>query len=362
MLVAFILTFTNCQTKENFNRCRTPPTITVDAAGTLIRPWPSVGAVYAKTARSFGLTVQDEEVDQRFYEVFGKSKDSKITSGEEKDFWKKVVLTVFEPYSEKATRSAVRRIMGTFRPRRAWRLAEGAKDTLSDLRNRGYPGRSLEQRFPVRSVLEDLAIDSLFEKIFISSEMGVEKPDLESSAKWKKPSARSLPTSCTSEIATHGISKGPGKPDGMPCCSANPSSRNAKSPPSPNYSNDCHDRKQASRLHRFARQLESMPSGVRAEPDGGYLAYLDFSDVIRTGWQASRRNLPKPCPQRAERQAELPGMDRFLRYEFLAPISGFPSGESGPCHTRWLVRTPENGYPSSSRCNPRRIRNPRTGS
>ena len=30
--------------------------ITVDAAGTLIRPWPSVGAVYAKTARSFGLT------------------------------------------------------------------------------------------------------------------------------------------------------------------------------------------------------------------------------------------------------------------------------------------------------------------
>ena len=26
MLVACILTFTNCQTKENFNRCRTPPT------------------------------------------------------------------------------------------------------------------------------------------------------------------------------------------------------------------------------------------------------------------------------------------------------------------------------------------------
>ena len=47
--------------------------ITVDAAGTLIRPWPSVGAVYAKTARSFGLTVKDEEVDQRFYEVFGRS-------------------------------------------------------------------------------------------------------------------------------------------------------------------------------------------------------------------------------------------------------------------------------------------------
>ena len=28
--------------------------LTVDAAGTLIKPWPSVGAVYAKTARKYG--------------------------------------------------------------------------------------------------------------------------------------------------------------------------------------------------------------------------------------------------------------------------------------------------------------------
>ena len=74
--------------------------ITVDAAGTLIRPWPSVGAVYGKTARGFGLSVKDKEVDERFYEVFGKvQKDRKITSGGEKDFWRQVVLAVFEPYA-----------------------------------------------------------------------------------------------------------------------------------------------------------------------------------------------------------------------------------------------------------------------
>ena len=90
--------------------------------------------------RLFGLTVQDEEVDQRFYEVFGKvQKDSKITSGEEKDFWKKVVLTVFEPYSEKRDLDPLfEELWELFARGEHWRLAEGAKDTLSDLRNRGY--------------------------------------------------------------------------------------------------------------------------------------------------------------------------------------------------------------------------------
>ena len=169
--------------------------ITVDAAGTLIRPWPSVGAVYAKTARSFGLTVQDEEVDQRFYEVFGKvQKDSKITSGEEKDFWKKVVLTVFEPYSEKRDLDPLfEELWELFARGEHWRLAEGAKDTLSDLRNRGYRLAVLSNNDSrLRSVLEDLAIDSLFEKIFISSEMGVEKPDLRIFRKVEKPSAEAF--------------------------------------------------------------------------------------------------------------------------------------------------------------------------
>ena len=126
--------------------------ITVDAAGTLIRPWPSVGAVYAKTARSFGLTVQDEEVDQRFYEVFGKiQKDSKITSGEEKDFWKKVVLTVFEPYSEKRDLDPLfEELWELFARGEHLALGRGGEGhALRSTQPRVPPGRSLEQRFPV---------------------------------------------------------------------------------------------------------------------------------------------------------------------------------------------------------------------
>lgn len=156
--------------------------ITVDAAGTLIRPWPSVGAVYAKTAREFGLSVQDEEVDQRFYEVFGKlQKDRKITSGEEKDFWRQVVLAVFEPHAaDRNLDSLFEELWELFARGEHWRLAEGAKEVLGQLKDRGYRLAVLSNNDSrLRSVLEDLGIDSLFEKIFISSEMGVEKPEPE---------------------------------------------------------------------------------------------------------------------------------------------------------------------------------------
>ena len=72
--------------------------LTVDAAGTLIRPWPSVGAVYAQTAREYGLQVDDQEIDSRFYEVLGRmQKDKSITRGEEKEFWRAVVFETFQP-------------------------------------------------------------------------------------------------------------------------------------------------------------------------------------------------------------------------------------------------------------------------
>jgi len=155
--------------------------ITVDAAGTLMRPWPSVGAVYGKTARGFGLPVKDEEVDERFYEIFGKvQKDRKITSGGEKDFWRQVVLAVFEPQAGKRNIEPLfEELWDLFARGEHWRLAEGAKDVLGELKERGYRLAVLSNNDSrLHKVLEDLAIGSLFEKIFISSEMGVEKPDL----------------------------------------------------------------------------------------------------------------------------------------------------------------------------------------
>jgi len=53
-------------------------------------------------------------------------------------------------------------------------------DTLKTLRERGYELAVLSNNDSrLRSVLNDLQIDQVFHHLFISSEMGCEKPDLE---------------------------------------------------------------------------------------------------------------------------------------------------------------------------------------
>jgi putative hydrolase of the HAD superfamily len=154
--------------------------LTVDAAGTLIKPWPSVGAVYAKTARKYGIEINDKQVDERFYEVFGQAqKNKKITLGEEKDFWREVVTLTFKPFAKGQDIDPIFEILwDLFAEGEHWRIAEHAESTLKTLRSRGYRLAVLSNNDSrLRSVLEDHSITPLFEEIFISSELGVEKPD-----------------------------------------------------------------------------------------------------------------------------------------------------------------------------------------
>ena len=156
--------------------------LTVDAAGTLVRPWPSVGAVYGRTAREYGIGATDEEVDQNFYQSFGKLQTCKATNdGEEKEFWRQVVTETFRPFSrDKDIEPLFEDLWYLFARGDCWKLAEGASDTLNTLRERGYELAVLSNNDSrLRTVLADLQIDQAFDHLFISSEMGCEKPDME---------------------------------------------------------------------------------------------------------------------------------------------------------------------------------------
>jgi putative hydrolase of the HAD superfamily len=156
--------------------------LTVDAAGTLVRPWPSVGAVYGRTAREYGIEATDEEVDQNFYQSFGKLQTCKATNdGEEKEFWRQVVTETFRPFSrDKDIEPLFEDLWNLFARGDCWKLAEGASDTLNTLRKRGYELAVLSNNDSrLRTVLADLQIDQAFDHLFISSEMGCEKPDME---------------------------------------------------------------------------------------------------------------------------------------------------------------------------------------
>ncbi|MDG0964860.1 MAG: HAD-IA family hydrolase [Opitutales bacterium] len=154
--------------------------LTVDAAGTLVQPWPSVGAVYAKTARKHGIEINDKQVDKRFYEVLGQAqKNNKITLGEEKDFWREVVTLTFKPFAKGQNIDAIfENLWDLFAEGEHWRIAENAESTLKTLRSRGYRLAVLSNNDSrLRSVLEDHNMTSLFDEIFISAELGFEKPD-----------------------------------------------------------------------------------------------------------------------------------------------------------------------------------------
>ena len=156
--------------------------LTVDAAGTLVRPWPSVGAVYGRTAREHGIEVSDDEVDTEFYKTFGRLQTCKQTNeGEESEFWRQVVTQTFRPFAgNKNLDPLFEELWDLFAKGECWKLAEKAESTLITLRERGYELAVLSNNDArLRSVLADLKIDQAFDHLFISSEMGCEKPELE---------------------------------------------------------------------------------------------------------------------------------------------------------------------------------------
>jgi putative hydrolase of the HAD superfamily len=156
--------------------------LTVDAAGTLVRPWPSVGAVYGRTAREHGIEVSDEEVDTEFYKTFGRLQTCKQTNeGEESEFWRQVVTQTFRPFAgNKNLDPLFEELWNLFAKGECWKLAEKAESTLNTLRERGYELAVLSNNDArLRSVLKDLKIDQAFDHLFISNEMGCEKPELE---------------------------------------------------------------------------------------------------------------------------------------------------------------------------------------
>lgn len=156
--------------------------LTIDAAGTLVRPWPSVGAVYGRTAREHGIEVSDDEVDTEFYKTFGRLQTCKQTNeGEESEFWRQVVTQTFRPFAgNKNLDPLFEELWDLFAKGECWKLAEKAESTLITLRERGYELAVLSNNDArLRSVLNDLKIDQAFDHLFISNEMGCEKPELE---------------------------------------------------------------------------------------------------------------------------------------------------------------------------------------
>jgi putative hydrolase of the HAD superfamily len=156
--------------------------ITFDAAGTLVDPYPSVGAVYAEIGRQHGLPVEAEELERRFRTVFKVRRlHARTDEAGERIFWRGLAGEVFAPWADAATMDHLYpELWETFAEARRWRPRTDVPTLFSALRARGLRLAILSNwDSRLHRVIDGHGWLRWLDGVFISSELGAEKPSPE---------------------------------------------------------------------------------------------------------------------------------------------------------------------------------------
>jgi putative hydrolase of the HAD superfamily len=153
--------------------------VTLDVAGTLIVPYPSVGAVYAEVANAFGFDADAMQLEQAFPLAFAQVRNqwSMPYGKDEEDarrFWSTVIDATFGqplPYEMSCE------LYDTFASARRWRVLPQVREAITAIKLASLP-MSVVSNFDGRLVplLSELEIGPLV-KIVTSASVGRAKPD-----------------------------------------------------------------------------------------------------------------------------------------------------------------------------------------
>ena len=157
-----------------------------DAAGTLIKPARRVGESYAAIAAKYGKAVAASDLFERFRICFDAAPRLAFANAApdeiaalERDWWKKVVAQVFEPFGRFDNfDDYFTELFAYFAEPSAWELFPEVLDTLAALKERRRT-LAVISNFDSRLVriLDGLRIGSWFDDVFVSSRVGYAKPD-----------------------------------------------------------------------------------------------------------------------------------------------------------------------------------------
>ncbi|MCC6739907.1 MAG: HAD-IA family hydrolase [Planctomycetia bacterium] len=156
--------------------------VTFDAAETLIRPWPSYGAVYARITAAFGMRIPadffTEEMKRAFRAV---DWPLRTTSAAEMRLWQDVTRKVHEalpadlPFLE-----WFGAMYQAFASADAWVAEADAEETLKALRAQGLRTAVIsnwdERLMPV---LDGLRLAPQVDRVFVAAQTGWRKPSRE---------------------------------------------------------------------------------------------------------------------------------------------------------------------------------------
>jgi putative hydrolase of the HAD superfamily len=158
-----------------------------DAAGTLLYLPESVGQNYALVGRELGLTLDPQRLDAAFYSAWKKMPLRDASDGprdnDDKDWWHDLVdrtLMEVAPAMGELDRDNFFEIAYEhFAEAGVWNLYDEVAEVLATLQPRfqlavvsNFDGR-------LRMILEQLGVSKFFAHIFVSSELGADKPDPE---------------------------------------------------------------------------------------------------------------------------------------------------------------------------------------
>jgi putative hydrolase of the HAD superfamily len=154
-----------------------------DAGGTLFSPYPSVGEIYARTARKHGLSAGADEIERRFGDAWharsGLSAFSGATSDKiEREWWFALVREVFEPLGAFQDFEAFfEELYDLFARAECWRLFDDVLPVLHTVRSQGYRMGILSNwDHRLFSIVKELQLSEFFETVTASFAVGVAKP------------------------------------------------------------------------------------------------------------------------------------------------------------------------------------------
>ena len=169
------------------NKEKSLKAIFFDAVGTLFRLTKSVGYHYAYVGREVGLDLDPQTLERAFHAAWKQMPQRAAIDGprenDDKGWWRELVDLVLDqaaPSLSEFDRDNFFEIAYEhFAEAGVWKLYPEVLDVLKQLRERfqlavisNFDGR-------LRLILQNLGISKYFAHIFISSELGADKPDPE---------------------------------------------------------------------------------------------------------------------------------------------------------------------------------------
>lgn len=154
-----------------------------DAGGTLFRPYPSVGEIYAKAASRYGAQCDPRTLEEAFYSAWRKcgglaSLGSETSEEKEREWWYQLVKEVFRRHGEiPQFDDFFAELHRSFEEKELWEIFPEVPEVLRELKKRGLLiGVVSNWDLRLSKLLNNLGLNAYLDFFVSSSLCGATKP------------------------------------------------------------------------------------------------------------------------------------------------------------------------------------------